>query len=591
MVEVTHSKEFGTQVIGAVIVARMKSSRFPGKSMVEIAGKPSLEWLVHRLSYSRLIQRMVIATTTDPADEPIVKLAQKLGVGYFRGSEEDVLGRVLNAAKSIGLDIVVHVTGDCPLVDPVLADKAIDTFFKKSVDYIKLDPEMYSNGFDIEVFSLSALSQVNARFDDPWIREHVTEPLYTMPELFSSIKQSAPSELNRPQYRICIDTQEDFSLVKQIFEHFLPDNPDFGAVDIVRFLDSRPDLVAINTSVKQTKYRAGVVGLGKIGALNEAESCQEWPVNTHAGGYRRFGKTQLAAACDINPKNRERFDEDWKIQKVYDRAEEMFSQEDLSLVSIATPVESHAQLCMLAVDAGVRAILCEKPFVSDCEKGKEVIQACREHGVVLAINHWMRWSTTLRSIRDFLGRGGIGKVQTLRCHYSKGAMNSGTHAVDLLRFLFGEIVSVRGTESRPLDIGEENIGGVLELASDLTAYLTVNDYRHFFAFELDVIGTQGRLRMADKDVEFWDFATCDRAAAEKIISPSKLPFETSTDSPFEVAISELVNFLDNGAGSVACSGEDGLRAVEVIQAIQRSLDAGGRRVELPFVENTKSKMD
>lgn len=569
----------GSGVIGAVIVARMKSSRLPGKSMLELAGKPSLEWMVRRLGASRYIQRFVFATTTDPADEPIAVLAARLGHQCFRGSEEDVLGRVYAAVEDAGLDIVVHVTGDCPLVDARLADACVDLFLSEQVDYTSIDLDAHPQGLEVEVFSAEVLGRVDSSFSDPWVREHVTLPLYTMPHRFRALKVPAPPELRRPEYRICIDTPQDYALVKEIVAHLLPVRENFSARDIVRLLDSRPDLVALNAEVKETKYPCGVIGLGAVGALYERQAFAENRVQTHTRAYLRYGKTHLVAGCDPDPARRADFVADWKIDRVYPTAAEMFANEDLAIVSIATPPTTHADLCLQAIDAGVRAIFCEKPFVLDSQQGRRVLQACKRNGVLLAVNHSRRWWVVYRAMRDFLQAGGLGEVQSVRFHYTKGAMNSGTHAVDLLRFLFGEIDSVLATEAIRTDTGDDDIGGILRMGAGFPVHLTVSDYRAHFCFELDVIGTRGRVRTTDDVVEYWRAAPSRLEAGLTTLQPASPPFDTDVGAPFEAAVAELVDHLDCGRGQTACSGEDGLRAVEVIRALQQSWTAGGESVE------------
>lgn len=112
--------------IVCTIEARMGSSRLPGKTMKKILGKHMLELLIERLKRSKYINDIIVATSVAPMDSIIAELSEKIGVHCFRGSEKDVLGRVLNAAKSVNADIIVEITGDCPLIDPVVVDKVIE---------------------------------------------------------------------------------------------------------------------------------------------------------------------------------------------------------------------------------------------------------------------------------------------------------------------------------------------------------------------------------------------------------------------------------------------------------------------------------
>lgn len=562
-----------SQIIGAVIVARMKSSRLPGKSMVDICGKPALEWLVERIRLSNRIEKFTVATTTDPNDDVIENLAKKLGISCYRGSDTDVLGRVWNAAKISNIDIVVHVTGDCPLMDPRLVDQVIDLFVtSKSVDYASLDPDSYPRGLDVEVFSVDGLSRVKAGFSDPWIREHVTEPFYSMPDLFTAIRLSAPPRLRRPEYRVTIDTEEDYQLVREIFTYWLPREHNFGAQQIVELLDARPDLVSINAGTKQTKYRAAVLGLGAIGAGYDSGGASITP--NHADAYLRYGKTHLAAACDPDPGKRKAFTQRFGVEAVYSTADDLFHNEELSIVSIATPPDTHAGLCLKAINAGITAIICEKPFVTDLKMGPKIIQSSQQQGVLIAVNHWMRWSSRYSHLKDMVTSGSLGEIQIVRCRYSKGALNSGTHAVDLLRYLVGEISTAQATEYMELDTNDPNIGGVLHSDAGLPLHLGVSDYRDDFIFEIDVVGSRGRVRLTDQDAEFWTVGLGNNASISKL-KPSPIVFPEQLASPLEKAIAQLITYLDNGYHDVECTATDGLKAVQTIEALRTSWQTSG----------------
>ena len=122
------------KIIGT-IEARMGSSRLTGKVMLPLGGKPVLERLIERVSMSRYIDKIVVATTEKDKDQPIVDLCEKLNVNCFRGSEEDVLDRVLKAAKSVHGDIICELMGDSPFLDPILIDNTITAHLSGNYDY------------------------------------------------------------------------------------------------------------------------------------------------------------------------------------------------------------------------------------------------------------------------------------------------------------------------------------------------------------------------------------------------------------------------------------------------------------------------
>lgn len=240
----------------ATIEARMASSRLPGKIMKEILGRPLLERLVERVRMSKLIDEVVVATTINPQDDAVEAWARSNGISFFRGSEEDVLLRVLEAAKKFAADIIVELTGDCPLLDPVMIDEAVQHYLDHNFDYVSNTLERtYPRGFDIQVFSTAILDEVNRLTTDTADHEHVSLYIYEHPERYKLDGLKAPSELHSPEFRVCVDTQTDLDLVRKIFENLYPFNPAFSAASIIQFLRDHPEFSQMNAGIHQKAVR------------------------------------------------------------------------------------------------------------------------------------------------------------------------------------------------------------------------------------------------------------------------------------------------------------------------------------------------
>lgn len=238
--------------IVATIEARMESSRLPGKTLAPILGRPMLEMLIERLRRARRVDQVVVATTDRPADQAIEDLARRLGVGCFRGSSDDVLDRVLKAAQAHAADLIVEMTGDCPLLDPAVIDEAIAVFLAGQFDYVSNHlPRTFPLGLDTQVFPVRVLAEVAALTQDPADRENVSLYIYEHPERYRLGQFEAPVEIRRPEFRLTVDTQEDLDLVRQIYERLYPAKPDFSVYDVVELLDRRPELAALNRHVRQ----------------------------------------------------------------------------------------------------------------------------------------------------------------------------------------------------------------------------------------------------------------------------------------------------------------------------------------------------
>jgi spore coat polysaccharide biosynthesis protein SpsF len=236
----------------ATIEARMTSSRLPGKVLKPILGRPTLELLIDRLRLARSLNDVVVATTTNPADDAIEALARTLGAGCYRGSENDVLDRVLKTAKSVNAGVIVEITGDCPLIDPGVVDQLVACYLASKFDYVANTLyRTFPRGLDTQVFSTSTLEEVSRLTQDPADREHVSLYIYRHPERFSlhNVKSGLPEK--HWQHRLTVDTPEDFALIETIFERLYPQNPAFTLHDVINLLEREPELTEINREVRQ----------------------------------------------------------------------------------------------------------------------------------------------------------------------------------------------------------------------------------------------------------------------------------------------------------------------------------------------------
>ncbi|WP_029010442.1 cytidylyltransferase domain-containing protein [Azospirillum halopraeferens] len=235
--------------------ARIGSTRLPGKVLMEAAGAPLLAHHLNRLRRCRSVDAVVLATTVRPDDDPVADLAGRLGVAVFRGDEADVLGRFAGAAAMADADVVVRVTADCPLIDPVLVDRAVALFHAgrartPPVDYVAIDTTRFPRGLDAEVFTRAALDTAAAEATDPAEREHVTPFLYRRPDRFRLGEPLAPEGPPRP-LRWCVDEPADFDLVSRLLEALMPGTPDFGWQDCCNLMHNHPEWAGINRDVGQ----------------------------------------------------------------------------------------------------------------------------------------------------------------------------------------------------------------------------------------------------------------------------------------------------------------------------------------------------
>lgn len=234
----------------ATIEARMTSTRLPGKVLLPAGGEPMLMHLVRRLRAVASIDEIVIATTTNTDDEPIVEFAKAAGVLCHRGSEDDVLARVIGAGDLAQAEVLVEITGDCPVIDPDLVEQTIRMFFHHNVQYVANSLiRSYPDGMDTQVMWFSALKTSATMTSDPLDREHVSRFICQHPELFSHVHLIAPPSLHWPELGLTLDEASDYLLLKKIIEELEPTNPLFSCGDMICLLRERPDWVDINREV------------------------------------------------------------------------------------------------------------------------------------------------------------------------------------------------------------------------------------------------------------------------------------------------------------------------------------------------------
>lgn len=234
--------------------ARMTSTRLPGKIMKTVLGKPLLEYQIERLQRSREATELVIATTTNSTDDILADFCRAHGVGYYRGSESDVLSRYYEAAKAFGADIVVRVTSDCPVIDPAVVDEAVRYYLEHQADFdyvSNTQMRSYPRGMDAEVFPFRVLEQAFHEGKLKYEREHVTPFLYLHPERYRVGQVRFRVDASR--HRWTVDTPEDFELVRRIIEALYPEDAQFGLEEILALLRLHPDWVQINAHVVQKK--------------------------------------------------------------------------------------------------------------------------------------------------------------------------------------------------------------------------------------------------------------------------------------------------------------------------------------------------
>jgi spore coat polysaccharide biosynthesis protein SpsF len=261
--------------IGAIIQARYSSTRLPGKVTLELpfgSGVSVLGHVIRRTKKSKLIDEVIVATTTSPKDDLIVKIAKKEQAKCFRGSEKDVLERFYLAAKNNSLDYIIRITSDCPCIDPKLIDSTIKDYFNSKVDYISY---CYPRGIDIEVIPFELLEEAHKMAKTDLDREHVSKYIYESKKF--KVKWFEPHDKLFNQVRLTLDVSEDYLFLCALFDQLYKKNNYFGLKEIISLYKAKPWLFEINNAVFQkrefksrSEEMTSAVKLLELNQMNEA---------------------------------------------------------------------------------------------------------------------------------------------------------------------------------------------------------------------------------------------------------------------------------------------------------------------------------
>ncbi len=236
----------------STIEVRMGSTRFPGKVLRHIGVESVLEWTMKRLRLVKKIDDIIVATTTNVSDDPIVDLCRQENIPYYRGSEEDVLERVANAARMMNADVIVQAGADCPFYDPDIIDQMIEIFLNGNYHYVCNDfEEGYPMGVNIHVLSAETLYELEQLATLQKDRENVVTYIWDHPHNYRIYNLTPPPELRRPDIRLTVDYSEDLVFLNELLKGI--GDVSFKTIDIIRFLNKNSSLLDINKNCKMKK--------------------------------------------------------------------------------------------------------------------------------------------------------------------------------------------------------------------------------------------------------------------------------------------------------------------------------------------------
>lgn len=233
--------------IGFLITARLKSTRLPKKLILKLNGREVIRHMIDRLKLSSVLDNIIICTSNNPQDEPLIKIAIDEGIDYFLGDEDDVILRLYNASKEFGLDYALNITADCPLVSIEYIERIVEKYKETNADLIRcldLPHGFYSYGLKID--AMRKVCEIKkSKETEVWGR------YFTDTGLFNIVNLEIPREYIRRDYRLTLDYPDDYKFFKKIFEHFGENTYKTSMSEIIKYLDENPQIVEINKHCKE----------------------------------------------------------------------------------------------------------------------------------------------------------------------------------------------------------------------------------------------------------------------------------------------------------------------------------------------------
>ncbi|OGL09720.1 MAG: hypothetical protein A3I14_17860 [Candidatus Rokubacteria bacterium RIFCSPLOWO2_02_FULL_73_56] len=333
-------------------------------------------------------------------------------------------------------------------------------------------------------------------------------------------------------------------------------------------------------------YRAAVIGCGRIGlAWERPEEAQPKPA-THAGAFACHPRVELAAVADVKADALVLARSLFPAVATFADYQEMLAAVRPAIVAVATQEEAHAEVVEACAGLGVRAIVCEKPIARAVGDARRMIDVCARSGALLFVNHTRRFDATVRRVRDELAAGAIGEVVQATCYYTNGLFNTGTHLVDLLRFLLGDVRWVLGApnDRGAVPPGDVAVDALVEFASGARAALQCLDVRDYRIFDVHLYGRAGALALTRSGYQVaWTRLTprVDVAGAPELDFDGRTR-EGCARSFMASMAAHVVDCLD-GRDRPVSRGEDGLAALETLHALRESASRGGARM---FMQHT-----
>jgi predicted dehydrogenase len=319
-------------------------------------------------------------------------------------------------------------------------------------------------------------------------------------------------------------------------------------------------------------YKAAVIGCGAIGSLY-AEDPLIKGVYTHAGAYVASPKTELVAVCDIDHHKASMAAQKWNVPAVYSDIKQLLESEKPDMVSVCTPDHTHAEVLeRVLTSKGVRAVIAEKPLALTVSEAIFLVELAKKHNVILSVNYSRRFSKAHQAVKHWMDAGKIGKIQSVLGYYTKGIFHNGTHWLDLVRWWIGEVQSFQAIHIKKENKGDPEIDAWFHFPNGATGFLQNIDANIASIFEMDIIGSLGRIRVIDSGhlIEYFTLSNSRYYSGyQSMIKTHEC--EGELHNTLLGAINDLVDCLEYGKEPLS-RGEESVAVLKIASSLAASAE-------------------
>jgi len=327
-------------------------------------------------------------------------------------------------------------------------------------------------------------------------------------------------------------------------------------------------------------YKTAVIGCGRIGSLFDLDDKRKI-ISSHCGAYNAHKSTKLVSVCDIDINKAASCSDQWKVGNYYSDFKKMLDNEKIDILSICTHPYSHHEIIDFAVKYDLKAIFCEKPISHSIASANQIVKLCKENDVYLAINHFRRWDKFFVSFRDKLLNNEFGTIQHINFYYTRGISNTGSHLFDLLRFLFGDISSIKSISSIEELNDDPTLSCIIELDNGKFCNLIGLDGRYYRIFDLEIFTSKYKILIdTSKKIRLYKSEPSKRSSEfNELYEFTSNQKENKNNQIFLNTISNIIESIENKI-PINCTGIDGKNSLELIIASKVS-NVAKKKVLLP----------